>query len=279
MNYYEHHIGDYAEATAHLTFVEDAAYSRMIRKYYAQEKPLPVDVKAVQRLIAARTKEEREAVEIVLNEFFTLEADGWHNGRCDTEIARYQDKQAKAKRSAEARWNKPQSQSDGNANASPNAMRTHTEGNAHQTPDTRHQTPDVNHTAPTQPELGAVDPTPVGLLSKAMRDVGIMGQPADPRLIALAEQGVSVETMRAACEDAKRSKPSERIAPAYVFAILERWAKEAATLNAAGAAQPRASPRQAANANMQRLNDRINGKARHDQRDEPELIDINERPA
>ena len=34
MNYYEHHIGDYAEATAHLTFVEDAAYSRLIRSSF-----------------------------------------------------------------------------------------------------------------------------------------------------------------------------------------------------------------------------------------------------
>lgn len=89
MNYYEHHIGDYAEATAHLTFVEDAAYSRMMRKYYATERPLPTDVKAVQRLIGARTKEERDAVDTVLQEFFTLEADGWHQPRCDEVIARY----------------------------------------------------------------------------------------------------------------------------------------------------------------------------------------------
>jgi len=91
MNYFEHHIGDYAEATAHLTFVEDAAYSRMIRKYYATEKPLPVDVKAVQRLVGARSKEERDAVATVLNEFFELAADGWHNHRCDTEISRFRD--------------------------------------------------------------------------------------------------------------------------------------------------------------------------------------------
>ena len=38
MNYYEHHLGDYAEATAHLSFVEDAAYSRLMRKAYATEK-------------------------------------------------------------------------------------------------------------------------------------------------------------------------------------------------------------------------------------------------
>jgi uncharacterized protein YdaU (DUF1376 family) len=87
MNFYKHHIGDYAQATAHLSFVEDAAYSRMIRKYYAEEKPLPADIRAVQRLVGARTKEEKQAVEDVLNEFFDLLDDGWHNKRCDAELA------------------------------------------------------------------------------------------------------------------------------------------------------------------------------------------------
>lgn len=91
MNYYEHHIGDFAEATAHLTFIEDAAYSRMIRKYYATERPMPADIKAVQRLIGARTKEERDAVQVVLEEFFTLQDDGWHQRRCDADILKYQD--------------------------------------------------------------------------------------------------------------------------------------------------------------------------------------------
>jgi uncharacterized protein YdaU (DUF1376 family) len=90
VNYYEHHIGDYAEATAHLSFVEDAAYSRLIRKYYSTEKPLPCNVAAVARLVAARTDDERSAVESVLNEFFELREDGWHNARCDEEIARFQ---------------------------------------------------------------------------------------------------------------------------------------------------------------------------------------------
>lgn len=92
MNYYEHHLGDYAEATAHLSFVEDAAYSRLMRKVYATEAPLPSDIKAVQRLVGARTKEEREAVAVVLEEFFELRDDGWHNARCDDEIAKYQKK-------------------------------------------------------------------------------------------------------------------------------------------------------------------------------------------
>jgi uncharacterized protein YdaU (DUF1376 family) len=91
MNYFELHLGDYAEATAHLTFVEDAAYGRMLRKYYATEKPLPADLKQVQRLVGARTKEEKNAVQAVLEEFFSLQDDGWHNARCDAEIAKFQD--------------------------------------------------------------------------------------------------------------------------------------------------------------------------------------------
>ncbi|WP_300752192.1 YdaU family protein [Janthinobacterium sp.] len=90
MNYFEHHIGDYAEATSHLSFIEDAAYSRCIRKYYAKEKPLPADLGAVQRLVGARTKEERAAVDAVLQEFFVLREDGWHNDRCNATIERYQ---------------------------------------------------------------------------------------------------------------------------------------------------------------------------------------------
>jgi uncharacterized protein YdaU (DUF1376 family) len=137
MNYYEHHLGDYAEATAHLSFVEDAAYGRLIRKCYATELPLPEDKRAVQRLVGARTKEERQAVDDMLDEFFRLQGDGWHNPRCDLELARYQDKQRKAKASADARWahgerNANASQKDANASAPPdaNAMRTQCEGNA-----------------------------------------------------------------------------------------------------------------------------------------------------
>jgi uncharacterized protein YdaU (DUF1376 family) len=130
MNYYEHHIGDYAEATAHLSFVEDAAYSRCIRKYYAIEGPLPADTKAVQRLVGARSKDERSAVDAVLREFFTLQDDGWHNARCDEEIARYQDKRRKAKGSANARWSAKKPQCEG----STNAMRTHVETDANALP-------------------------------------------------------------------------------------------------------------------------------------------------
>ncbi len=110
-----------------------------------------------------------------------------------------------------------------------------------------------------------------------MRPFGINSNSGDPRLIALADQGVTVATMTAACEEAKRVKRDEAIPPGFVFSILERWAKEAASLSAAGAAQPRASPHQGRQANMQRLNERLTGNRSHDP--DPRIIDINDRPA
>lgn len=92
MRHFAHHIGDYAAATAHLSFVEDAAYHRLLRRYYQDEKPLPPDLGAVARLAGARTKEERQAVANVLAEFFDLREDGYHQSRCDKEIDVYRTK-------------------------------------------------------------------------------------------------------------------------------------------------------------------------------------------
>lgn len=90
LNYYEHHIGDYAEATAHLSLLEDAVYSRLLRKYYSTEQPLPADKKKLARWVGAvGSKDALAALEAVLDDFFTLHDDGYHNARCDREIAEY----------------------------------------------------------------------------------------------------------------------------------------------------------------------------------------------
>lgn len=100
MNYYPFHLGDYATHTAHLEPLEDLAYRRLLDLYYLKEAPIPSDTKEAARLI--RMKAQAECVEAVLSEFFTLAEDGWHNRRCDEELDRMQDKQSKAKASAEA---------------------------------------------------------------------------------------------------------------------------------------------------------------------------------
>jgi uncharacterized protein YdaU (DUF1376 family) len=112
--------------------------------YYTREGPIPDDQAA--RLIGVRSKEEREALAAVLQEFFVRDADAWRQSRCDAEIEQFSDKQRKAKASAEARW----AHTERNANASPNAMRTHSEGNApsNQEPITSNQEPKEEKRAP-----------------------------------------------------------------------------------------------------------------------------------
>lgn len=87
------HVGDYEAATAHLSMLEDAAYGRMMRIYYRTEKPLPADIKQVCRLVRAQSKPERDAVQSVLEDFFTLADDGWHQARCDEELQAYRDRE------------------------------------------------------------------------------------------------------------------------------------------------------------------------------------------
>lgn len=86
MNYYKHHIGDYDANTAHLGWLEDAAYRRLICLYYRREQPVPADVAQACRLVRAVSKPERDAVQSVLEEFFQLTPEGWRHKRCDEEI-------------------------------------------------------------------------------------------------------------------------------------------------------------------------------------------------
>jgi uncharacterized protein YdaU (DUF1376 family) len=153
VNYVEHHFGDYAKDTRHLSVTAHGAYRLLMDIYYIKEKKLPASIDECCRLLSTKTAVERQAVKSVLSEFFDLTEEGWLHKRCEIEIERYRDKQNKAKRSANARWNFTSTHTERNADA----MRTHTEGNApnHQSPITSNQTPDTREkkktTSPTAP--------------------------------------------------------------------------------------------------------------------------------
>lgn len=120
MNHYPRHIGDIVSATVGLSLMERGAYTALIDMYYLHEKALPTDRKEVYRLAMCTSAQERKAVDYVITRFFTDGPDGWHQKRCDEELAKYREKSAKAAQSASVRW------ADGHANA----MRTHSDGNA-----------------------------------------------------------------------------------------------------------------------------------------------------
>lgn len=80
--------------------LEDAAYRRLLDWYYQTEQPLPADQRAIYRRVRAASEAEREAVDVVLAEFFTLDDGVYRHGRCEEEIARVRSKSEKARSSA-----------------------------------------------------------------------------------------------------------------------------------------------------------------------------------
>ena len=114
VNFYPFHIGDYLSATRHLSWEEDAAYRRLLDVYYTTERALPADLRACCRLVLASTDSQREAVRVVLEEFFTLTDAGWFNRRVDAELCNLRERQDKQRDRANKRWHKPQS-TPGNA--------------------------------------------------------------------------------------------------------------------------------------------------------------------
>jgi uncharacterized protein YdaU (DUF1376 family) len=132
MHYYQFNIGDYKSHTEHLSEMEDLAYRRLLDWYYLHECPIPDDIPEIARQI--RMRSHSDCIATVLKEFFQLTKKGWLSKRAEYEISRIGDKSAKARASAEARWNKAKDA---------NALRTQSEGNA--TQDTIHITQDTEH--------------------------------------------------------------------------------------------------------------------------------------
>lgn len=96
MHYYTRNIADFNNATRHLNRQERSIYSDLLELQYDLESPIPNDLDWICRKVLAFTDSERTDVERMLNEFFDSVEQGWSNGRCETEIAAFRDKQEKA---------------------------------------------------------------------------------------------------------------------------------------------------------------------------------------
>ena len=144
LNYFEHHIGDYDADTAHLTWVEDMAYTRLLRLYYRRERPIPVDINEACRLVRATAKDQRQAIADMLREFFVLAEDGWHQGRCDAELARYM-KKVEHNRSVGKLGGRPRKpETHKQPNGLPSGFAIEPEQNPPQSPVPSPQTPDTS---------------------------------------------------------------------------------------------------------------------------------------
>ena len=92
MNYYPHHIGDFNNATRHLTRVERSLYRDLIELYYDTEGPLTDDLKYLSKKLIAKSDEEKQALDDVLDEFFDLQDGSYNHERCQLEVDKYHSK-------------------------------------------------------------------------------------------------------------------------------------------------------------------------------------------
>ncbi len=155
MNYYEHHLGDYAKDTGHLSMLEHGAYRILLDRYYSTERGIPAD--QAHRLARARSDEECRAVDVVLDEFFELIEGVWIHRRVERELA------AASKRITAAQENgkkggrppkKPKG-SDSETQSKPTGLvvgsDSETQSKAHQAPSTKHHLPDKKEVAAATP--------------------------------------------------------------------------------------------------------------------------------
>lgn len=73
-------------------------------------------------------------------------------------------------------------------------------------------------------------------ISIVLRKYAINSNPSHPSVIALAEQGVDLETLEACCKETREAKPNETISIGYVLKKLEGWKAQAANVKLAGVA-------------------------------------------
>lgn len=90
MNYYQHHIGDFNNATRHLSLVERAIYRDLLDMYYDTEKPIDAsNLERLARRLQCTTEDQTSALKYILYEFFTLDNGVYVNKRCEREIAKW----------------------------------------------------------------------------------------------------------------------------------------------------------------------------------------------
>ena len=230
MNHYPHHIGDFNNATRHLTRVERSLYRDLIELYYDAEQPLNRDIGKLARRVLASSDEERVALEIVLDEFFTLEEDGWHNTRCDAEIEKYRGSVEQASRAGKAsaakrynnkatsvqrpsndrstNQNQNQNQNQGNTPLAPQGGAPDGAGGVEQAADelgfaAQDDAAVADDAAAELPPSAGSACTTAGSVCLALKAAGIADtNPGNPKLRALIAAGADLQEFVGAAQDA-----------------------------------------------------------------------------
>lgn len=198
MNFFKLYIGDYQRDTAHLSVAQHGAFALMLQHYYATEKPLPVG-KALHRMLRAQDKTERDAIDSVAAEFWTVTDDGLINARADEEIKKagaQADTNRGIAKAREAAKKAARKEHDSCTNRStidqPNHSHSQTTdknlsaGKGLSSPPTAEPAPVFGK----DPNTEGHEPTPAGLVCRAIKTAGIADvNPGHPELLRLVAAG------------------------------------------------------------------------------------------
>lgn len=147
MHYYNRNLGDYAKDAGHLGMLQHGAYTLLLDWHYATERAIPEDREDAYRIVRAGTDEEKQAVDSVLNEFFTLKKRGYVQARAMREISDYRGISSQNSANARKGWIKRHA----------TALPSHSERNANQEPITNNHKP-INTTTKACRQETAGDP-------------------------------------------------------------------------------------------------------------------------
>jgi len=234
VNYYEHHLGDYAKDTGHLSMLEHGAYRILLDRYYSTERGIPAD--QVYRLARARSEEECRAVDAVLGEFFELVDGLWIQGRVERELASANKRITAAQQNGKKGGRPPKKPKglDSETQQEPTGLLpgsdSETQQKAHQSPITNHHLPKEKigskaaastpaiarpeaaasppPSPPADPPLPPADPIQARAveITLLLRQRGAALQASDPRVRRWAEENRSDAELLTALEIAERRR-------------------------------------------------------------------------
>lgn len=186
---------------------------------------MPADVRQVYRLVGARTKDEKDAVDSILSEFFEESPDGWRQARCDREIAITNKNRTNGGKGGRPPKNTNPNETQTEPNLEPNGNPNETQ---HESP--RHPSPDHPITRVSHSEKIASESQPTstssGRVCARLRKAGIQGvNPSNPKLLALLTAGIpEAEFGDLADEQGARGKSL-----AWILATVEGRRRDAAS--------------------------------------------------
>ena len=222
MHFYPHHVGDYRSATAHLSNQEDLAYRRLLEMYYDTERPISADTQWVSRRLRVGSDE----LIAVLNDFFVLCDDGYHNARCDIEIAQYTKKahtaRTNGKNGGRRKLLETLPKNPVGSNPEPMANPGITQALANQEPRTKNQEPHI-------PPISPRGELPENGFKQFWDEYGLkVARPLAVKAFAAAIKKTDMQTILAGVKQYKTSIAASGFSQAHPSSWLnaERWLDE-----------------------------------------------------